>query len=128
MRTTFLLLGHASIAVGFVGIFVPLLPTTPFVLLAAACYSRGSTRFHTWLHAHPRFGPMISAWHEHGAIGLRSKIVATVMVAGSVTYSTIRLDAPWNVVSLLIGGAVLTFLLSRPTAGPAIQGGRFEDR
>jgi len=128
MRTTYLVIGHASMAMGFLGIFVPLLPTTPFILLAAACYSRGSTRFHTWLHAHPRFGPMISAWHEHGAIGLRSKIAATIMVAASITYSTIRLDAPWNVAALLIGGAVLTFLLSRPTAGPAIQGGRIEDR
>ncbi len=128
MRTTYLLIGHASLAMGFIGIFVPLLPTTPFVLLAAACYSRGSERFHTWLHEHPRFGPIISSWHEHGAIGLRSKIVATVTVAASVTYSTIRLNAPWNVIAVLIGGAVLTFLLSRPTAGPAIQGGRLEDR
>jgi uncharacterized membrane protein YbaN (DUF454 family) len=71
---------------------------------------------------------MITAWREHGAIGFRSKIVATVMVAASVTYSTIRLVAPWNVLAVLIGGAVLTFLLSRPTAGPAIQGGRVEDR
>ena len=128
MRTTYLLIGHASLAMGFLGIFVPLLPTTPFVLLAAACYSRGSERFHTWLHEHPRFGPIISSWREHGAIGLRSKIAATVMVAASVTYSTIRLDAPWNVIAVLIGAAVLTFLLSRPTAGPAIQGGSIEDR
>jgi uncharacterized membrane protein YbaN (DUF454 family) len=125
---TYLLIGHTSMALGFIGIFVPLLPTTPFVLLAAACYSRGSDRFHAWLHEHPRFGPMIHSWREHGAIGSRSKIVATVMVATSVTYSTIRLDAPWNVIAMLIGGAVLTFLLSRPTAGPAIQGGRVEDR
>lgn len=127
MRTTYLLIGHASIAVGFIGIFVPLLPTTPFVLLAAVCYSRGSERFHTWLLEHPRFGPMISSWREHGAIGLRSKIAAVVMVAASVTYSTIRLDAPWGVVALVIGIAVITFLLSRPTAGPVSQGGRVED-
>jgi len=128
MRTTFLLMGHASMAVGFVGIFVPLLPTTPFVLLAAMCYSRGSDRFHTWLHDHPRFGPMIHSWREHRAIGLRSKIVATLMVGASITWSAIKLDAPWNVVALLIGAAVITFLLSRPTAGAQDQGGRFENR
>lgn len=128
MRTTYLLIGHASITLAFLGIFVPLLPTTPFVLLAAACYSRGSERFHTWLHEHPRFGPVIHSWREHGAIGLRSKIVATVMVAASVTYSMIRLHAPWNVIALLIGGAVLTFLLSRPTAGAHYPGGNFENR
>lgn len=128
MRTTFLILGHASMAVGFVGIFVPLLPTTPFVLLAAVCYSRGSERFHTWLHRHPRFGPLIHSWREHRAIGLRSKIVATVMVAASITWSAIRLGAPWNVLALVTGAAVITFLLSRPTAGAHTQGGRFENR
>jgi uncharacterized membrane protein YbaN (DUF454 family) len=115
MRTTFLLMGHASLAVGFVGIFVPLLPTTPFVLLAAVCYSRGSERFHTWLLEHERFGPMIHSWREHRAISVRAKVAAVVTVVLSITYSFIRLDLPWNVVALLIGGAVLTFILSRPS-------------
>ena len=118
MRTTFILMGHASIAVGFIGIFVPLLPTTPFVLLAAVCYSRGSERFHTWLHEHHRFGPMIHSWREHRAIGIRAKIAAVITVVASITYSTIRLDAPWNVIALLIGAAVLTFILSRPSGPP----------
>jgi uncharacterized membrane protein YbaN (DUF454 family) len=117
MRTTFLIMGHASMAVGFVGIFVPLLPTTPFVLLAAVCYSRGSERFHTWLHQHPRFGPMIHSWREHRAIGPRAKVAATTTVMASITFSVIRLDLPWNAVALLIGAAVLVFVLSRPSAG-----------
>ena len=119
MRTTFILMGHASIAVGFVGIFVPLLPTTPFVLLAAVCYSRGSVRFHTWLHEHPRFGPMIHSWREHRAIGVRAKILAVITVVASITFSVIRLDMPWNIVALFIGAAVLTFILSRPSSGRA---------
>lgn len=104
-------------AVGFVGIFVPLLPTTHFVLLAAVCYSRGSERFHTWLHQHPRFGPMIHSWREHRAIGTRAKVVAAITVVVSITYSVIRLDLPWNAVALLIGSSVLTFILSRPSVG-----------
>jgi uncharacterized membrane protein YbaN (DUF454 family) len=128
MRTTYLLIGHASMAMAFAGIFVPLLPTTPFVLLAAACYSRGSERFHTWLHEHPRFGPMIHSWRKHRALGLRTKIVAVITVVASITWSAIRLNAPWNVAALLIGAAVLTFLLSRPTAGSELQGGRIENR
>ena len=67
-------------------------------------------------------------WREHRAIGLRTKIVATLMVAASTTWSVLKLDAPWNVVALLIGAAVLTFLLSRRTAGAHLQGGRIEDR
>ena len=118
IRTSYVLAGHTSLAIGFVGIFVPLLPTTPFVLLAAVCYSRGSERFHTWLLNHPRFGPMIHAWREHGAIDLRSKVAATVMVVLSISYSVYRLDPPWNVVALLTGAAVLTFILSRPSAPP----------
>ena len=128
MRTTYLVIGHASMAIGFIGIFVPLLPTTPFVLLAAMCYSRGSDRFHTWIQEHPKFGPMIHSWREHRAIGLRAKITATLMVIVSIGYSVYRLDAPWNVVALLIGAAVLTFILSRPTADAHIEGGPIEDR
>ena len=86
------------------------------MLLAAVCYSRGSERFNTWLHTHPRFGPMIHDWREHRAIGARAKITGSLVVVASITYSVIRLDLPWNVVALLIGAAVLTFILSRPTA------------
>ena len=100
VRTTYVLIGHTSLAVGFVGIFVPLLPTTPFLLLAAVCYSRGSERFHTWLHEHPRYGPMIHSWRENRAIGFRAKIIATIMVVLSITYSAYRLDPPWNLVAL----------------------------
>lgn len=116
VRTTYVLIGHTSLAIGFVGIFVPLLPTTPFVLLAAVCYSRGSDRFHAWLHGHPRFGPMIHSWHEHRAIGVHAKVVAVVMVFLSIMYSFFRLGAPWNVLALLVGAAVLVFILSRPSA------------
>lgn len=109
-------MGHASLTIGFVGIFVPLLPTTPFVLLAAVCYSRGSERFHTWLHRHPRYGPMIHSWREHGAIGPQAKAAGAIMVLLSVAYSAWRLDMPWSVIPIVVGVAVLSFILSRPTA------------
>lgn len=115
MRTSFVLMGHASLAIGCIGIFVPLLPTTPFVLLAAMCYSRGSERFHRWIHEHPRWGPMIQSWREHGAISVRAKIVATIMVVASITYSVFRLPSPWHLLALLTGAAVLTFILTRPS-------------
>ena len=117
VRATLILAGHASLAIGVIGIFVPLLPTTPFVLLAAICYSHGSERFHTWLLEHPRFGPMIHSWREHGAIGIRAKLVGATMVVLSISYSVYRLDSPWSAVALLIGATVLCFILSRPS-GP----------
>jgi uncharacterized membrane protein YbaN (DUF454 family) len=116
VRTTYVLIGHTSLALGFVGIFVPLLPTTPFVLLAAVCYSHGSERFNTWLHAHPRFGPMIHSWREHRAIGARAKVAATLMIVLSIGWSASQLDAPFNLIAVLIGAGALTFILSRPTA------------
>ena len=107
LRALYVFIGHSSLAVGFVGIFVP--------LLSAVCYSQGSKRFHTWLHGHPRFGVMIRSWREHGAIGARDKMVATVMAVLSVSYSFYRLDPPWSVASLTNGAAVLTLTLSRPS-------------
>ena len=73
--------GWLSLAAGFVGIFLPLLPTVPFVLLAAFCFSRGSARCERWLLGHPRFGPWIEDWRANRAVPLRAKQLATLMMA-----------------------------------------------
>ena len=78
-RVLWLLAGGISLLLGIAGIFLPLLPTTPFVLLAAACFSRGSTRCEAWLLHHPRFGPAVRDWREHRAVPLRAKQLALVM-------------------------------------------------
>ena len=65
---------------GVVGIVLPVLPTTPFVLLAAYCFSRGSARYEQWLLAHPRFGPMVRDWRANRAVPLRAKKLALVMM------------------------------------------------
>ncbi len=80
-RVLWLLAGLASLAAGIVGIFLPLLPTTPFVLLAAFCFSRGSTRCEHWLLNHRLFGPMVRDWRERHAIPLRAKQLAWGMMA-----------------------------------------------
>lgn len=85
-RALWLMAGGISLLLGLAGIFLPLLPTTPFVLLAAACFSRGSTRCEAWLLGHPRFGPMVRDWRQHRAVPLRAKQLALVMMTiGSVT-------------------------------------------
>ncbi|MEM7078172.1 MAG: YbaN family protein [Pseudomonadota bacterium] len=70
--------GWISVSLGVIGIFLPLLPTTPFLLLGAFCFSKGSEKLHTWLIEHPRLGPPILQWRQHRAISRRIKWVATV--------------------------------------------------
>lgn len=77
------LLAYASLGVGIVGIFVPVLPTTVFVLIAAYAAARGSERLHGWLLAHPQFGPAIRDWQAHGAVSRRAKWAATAAMAAS---------------------------------------------
>jgi uncharacterized membrane protein YbaN (DUF454 family) len=86
-RALWMAAGGTSLLLGIVGILLPLLPTTPFVLLAAACFARGSTRCEHWLLAHPRFGPMVRDWRAHRAVPLRAKQVAWVMMAASSLWS-----------------------------------------
>lgn len=80
-RWVWLLCGFVCLITGVVGIVLPLLPTTPFILLAAFCFSRGSARCELWLLSHPRFGPMVRDWRANRALPLRAKQLATTMMA-----------------------------------------------
>ncbi len=80
-RLLWLALAYVALGLGLVGIFVPGLPTTPFVLLAAFAAARGSRRLHERLHAHRVFGPMIRDWEASGAVARRAKWVATITMA-----------------------------------------------
>lgn len=80
-RWAWLALAHVALGLGIIGIAVPGLPTTPFVLLAAFAAARGSQRMHDGLLAHPVFGPMITAWEREGAISRRAKWTATIAMA-----------------------------------------------
>ncbi|WP_240538532.1 YbaN family protein [Rhodoferax sp. PAMC 29310] len=72
--------GVACLVAGVIGIALPLLPTTPFVLLAAFCFSRGSARYEQWMLNHTRFGPMVRHWRACRAVPLRAKQLASVMM------------------------------------------------
>jgi len=89
-----LLAGWLSLGLGVVGIVTPLLPTVPFVLLAAACFSRGSARWEAWLLAHPRFGPMVLAWRSERAVPRRAKWLATLTMTASCALAVWRAP-PW---------------------------------
>jgi uncharacterized membrane protein YbaN (DUF454 family) len=81
LRWLFIAAGSVCVALGVLGIFLPLLPTTPFLLLAAACYARGSQRFYDWLLANRTFGPLILEWRRHRSIPYRTKLTAIAMMS-----------------------------------------------
>ncbi len=117
IRTLWTAAGFASFGLGAVGVVVPLLPTVPFMLLAAFCFARGSDRFHDWLVNHPQFGPAIQDWQAHGAISRRGKIAA--IVAACITFGiSLALGLAGHILAIqaVVLGAMLVFVLSRPTA------------
>ncbi len=93
LRWIWWLLAYISLGIGIVGIFVPGLPTTVFVLISAYAASRGSERLHRYLLLHRRFGPMIEDWQRHGAVSRRAKWAATLGMA--VCAALILLTMHW---------------------------------
>jgi len=84
MRIFWFLIGGSSLGLGTLGIFLPLLPTVPFYLLAAYSFSKSSTKIHNWLLNHKVFGPDIRNWNENRTIHRRAKLMALASMAGSV--------------------------------------------
>ncbi len=106
--------GAISLAMGAIGIFVPVLPTTPFVLLASFCFARGSPALHRWLFANQAFGPMLREWDEHRSIPYRTKIAAIAMMSTSLAASiAFAVDPTWLQVTLALLGIALAIRIYR---------------
>ena len=83
MRHAYMILGWLMVIIGAIGVVLPLLPTTPFLLVAAGCFARSSPRLEAWLVGHRRFGPPVAAWRERGAIPRSGKLMSSAgMVLG----------------------------------------------
>jgi uncharacterized membrane protein YbaN (DUF454 family) len=108
VRALFFVAGVLSLGFAVAGIFLPVLPTTPLVLLAAACFARSYRPFHEWLVAHRLFGPLVREWHEHRSIPYRTKLLAIGMMAGALTVSIVFfVDPPWLKAALAAFGIAL---------------------
>lgn len=117
LRWLLMLAGFLALGLAALGVVLPVLPTTPFVLVAAACFARSSPRFYNWLLSNRVFGPLILDWSEHRGIPLRAKVISVVMIAlvggASVIWVIDPLWAKLLVVAVL--ASVSTWLISRPT-------------
>lgn len=116
-KTIYFVAGWGFLFLGIIGAFLPLLPTTPFLLLTAFCFSRSSERWHTWLINQPHLGPFILDWQRHGVIRTRVKMIATALmvplVALSLAKETVPLYAKTLAGTVCLG--VLIFIWSRPS-------------
>ncbi|MEO1595628.1 MAG: YbaN family protein [Pseudomonadota bacterium] len=108
-------MGVTALALGIIGIPLPLLPTTPFILLAAFAFARSSTRLHDWLVQHQTFGPLIANWREYGAISRRAKWVSLASMV-AVFGLSLALKVPTHalVIQAVVLSASAVFVMSRP--------------
>lgn len=116
VRVGYLLLGMVMVALGIIGALLPLMPTTIFMILAAACFGRSSPRFERWLLQHPQFGPPLRLWREQGAMSARAKAFACGgMALGFATFWYFAHPSLllWSAVAIGMGGCA-AYLLTRP--------------
>lgn len=120
VRVALVAAGTLCVAAGVIGIFLPLLPTTPFLLLAAACYARASRRLYGWLLGHPRLGPLILDWRRHGALPYRVKLTAIGLMAASLGSSIVFFvrEPHWQVALAVLGLLLAAYLYRIPTRVP----------
>lgn len=119
-KTFFITIGWVFVALGIIGAFLPVMPTTPFMLLALWSFARSSQRFHDWLYYHTLFGPPLQKWTQYRVIPLTAKIASVSMMSVSFIYVAWFLDLPNYIDALILVGMVFAawFILSKPSRVP----------
>lgn len=115
-RIAYLSAGIVSVALGAIGAFLPLLPTVPFLILAAFCFARSNPVWEQRLLNHPRYGATLRAWREKGVVGRRAKLAATAAFTFSAVLGFVMLSLPWSLIPLGVGLVCGTWLWLRPEA------------
>ena len=118
VRYLLLAVGWLSVALGVIGIFVPVLPTTPFLLLAATCFVRSSRRFYLWLVNHPRLGPWIRDYLEGNGIPLKGKIYAIGLMWLSIGFSCYLVPLFWARAFMLTSAVLVSLYILRQKTLP----------
>jgi len=119
VRYALLAIGWLSVLLGVIGIFVPVLPTTPFLLLAAACFVRSSRRFYLWLVNHKHLGPWIRDYLEGNGIPLKGKVYAIGLMWASIGLSCYLVPMHWARAFMLTSAVLVTLYILRQKTLPA---------
>ncbi len=116
LRLLLLVIGWLSVVLGVIGIFLPVLPTTPFLLLAAACFARTSPKFYNWLVGHPRLGKYIVYYLEGKGLPLKAKVYTITLIAISMSITSYLVPVlAVKVLLPLVGVLVALYIVRQPT-------------
>ncbi|HEY1027232.1 MAG TPA: YbaN family protein [Pseudomonas sp.] len=118
VRYALLAVGWLSVVLGVIGIFLPVLPTTPFLLLAAACFVRSSRRFYLWLVMHPRLGPWIRDYLDGQGIPRKAKVYALTLMWSSIALSCYLVPHLWARVFMLTSAVLVSVYILRQKTLP----------
>lgn len=117
IRWLTLFAGWILLATGIVGLILPVMPGTVFLIMAAACFARSSPRFEKWLLEHPTFGPSVQGWRERGAIPTKAKAMAAGAMAASIAVMALTGAPVWaTVLTAVIFALVNGWMMTRPSA------------
>ncbi|MGB2080067.1 MAG: YbaN family protein [Vibrio sp.] len=111
--------GWLCVFFGVIGIVLPGIPTTPFILLASACFMRSSPKFHAWLTQHPYLGPILTNWHQHRAVSPKVKQHGYIVIGISGLFSFVMMPVWWGKLFVVCGFACIFYGFSRMRVIPS---------
>jgi len=114
-RGLLIIIGFISLALGIAGVVLPLLPTTPFILLTATCFAKSSPRFHRWLLQHPNFGPIINTFQNNARLPTLTAYKVILFIWLSLGLSMLLLDTLWAYIGLSSTVVLITSLILQKT-------------
>lgn len=113
----FMLIGYLAFGLGFIGIFLPILPTTPFMIVALWAFSKGNKKMHSWLLNHPKFGNSLQQWESHQIIPLKAKLTALGFISLSAGYLILfsEISIYIRIIAVISMAYVIIYVLTRPS-------------